>query len=120
MLRSYEIAVVLHPDLEIDIDSATNKIERLIKEAQGKINKKDNWGKRKLAYKIKGQEWGIYVFYQVSLEPDKLAQIESALRISEEVMRFLIVSLEKAKKFIVNKNQSKKSKPTKLKAKQNK
>ncbi len=93
-MRNYEIAVVLHPDLEIDIESATSKVEKIIEAAKGKITKKDNWGKRKLAYKIKKQDWGIYVFYQVQLEPANVAQIEAKLRITEEVMRYLIVSME--------------------------
>ncbi len=93
-MRNYEIAIVLHPDLEIDIESATSKVEKIIELAKGKITKKDNWGKRKLAYPIKKQDWGIYVFYQVQLDPFAVAQIENTLRITEEVMRYLIVSLE--------------------------
>jgi small subunit ribosomal protein S6 len=93
-MRNYEIAIVLHPDLEIDIESATSKVEKIIELAKGKIVKKDNWGKRKLAYKIKKQDWGIYVFYNVQLDPSAVAQIEGTLRITEEVMRYLIVSLE--------------------------
>lgn len=93
-MRNYEIAIVLHPDLEIDIESATSKVEKIIELAKGKISKKDNWGKRKLAYPIKKQDWGIYVFYQVQLDPSVVAQIENTLRITEEVMRYLIVSLE--------------------------
>lgn len=93
-MRQYEIAVVLHPDLEIDIEGATTKIEKIIANAGGKVTKKDNWGKRKLAYQIKKQDWGIYVFYQVSLDPSNVASIDSTLRITEEVMRYLIVSLE--------------------------
>ena len=93
-MRNYEIAIVLHPDLEIDIESATSKVEKIIELAKGKIVKKDNWGKRKLAYKIKKQDWGIYVFYNVQLDPSAVQQIESTLRITEEVMRYLIVSLE--------------------------
>ena len=93
-MRNYEIAIVLHPDLEIDIESATSKVEKIIELAKGKITKKDNWGKRKLAYPIKKQDWGIYVFYQVQLDPSAVAQIENTLRITEEVMRYLIVSLE--------------------------
>lgn len=93
-MRLYEIAVVLHPDLEIDLDSASAKIEKIIEAAKGKIVKKDNWGKRKLAYKINKQDWGIYIFYQVKLEPAAVAKIDNTLRITEEVMRYLVVSLD--------------------------
>lgn len=108
-MRNYEIAVVLHPDLEIDIESATQKVEKIIEGAKGKITKKDNWGKRKLAYKIKKQDWGIYVFYQVQLDPSAVNTIESTLRITEEVMRYLIVSLENTR--LVSKTNQQNSEP---------
>lgn len=93
-MRKYEIAVVLHPDLEIDLESTLEKIEAILTKNGGKITKKDNWGKRKLAYKINKQDWGIYVFYQIDTEPEQVTKINQTLRITEEVMRYLIVSLE--------------------------
>ncbi len=108
-MRNYEIAVVLHPDLEIDIESATSKVEKIIELAKGKVTKKDNWGKRKLAYPIKKQDWGIYVFYQVQLDPAAVAQIENTLRITEEVIRYLVVSLENTR--LVSKTNQQNSEP---------
>lgn len=96
-MRHYEVAVVLHPDLEMDQEGATNKIEAAITALGGKIDKKDNWGKRKLAYTIKKQDWGIYIFYQISLDPSKVQSLENTLRITDEVIRSLIVSLEDIK-----------------------
>lgn len=93
-MRHYEVAVVLHPDLEIDLENTTKKIEKIIESQSGKIEKKDNWGKRKLAYKIKKLDWGIYVFYDILIEPSKVRGINDKLRITEEVLRYLIVSLE--------------------------
>ncbi len=93
-MRNYEIAVVLHPDLEIDLESTTTKVEKIITDLGGKIDKKDNWGKRKLAYEIKKQTWGIYVIYEIEIDPSKVRAINDKLNITEEVMRFLIVSLE--------------------------
>ncbi len=108
-MRNYEIAIVLHPDLEIDIESATSKVEKIIDLAKGKVTKKDNWGKRKLAYPIKKQDWGIYVFYNVQLDPSAVAQIENTLRITEEVMRYLIVSLENTR--LVSKTNQQNTEP---------
>jgi small subunit ribosomal protein S6 len=93
-MRNYEIAVVLHPDLEIDLESTTTKVEKIITDLGGKIDKKDNWGKRKLAYEIKKQTWGIYVIYEIEIDPSKVRAINDKLNITEEVMRFLIASLE--------------------------
>lgn len=93
-MRHYEVALVLHPDLEIDLETVLKKLETIITDLGGKITKKDNWGKRKLAYKIKKQDWGIYVFYEVDLEPAHTRDLDARLRITEEVMRYLVVSLE--------------------------
>lgn len=93
-MRNYEIAVVLHPDLEIDLATTLDKVEGIITKNGGKITKKDNWGKRKLAYKIKKQDWGIYVFYNVEIDPAKINKINQTLRITEEVLRYLIVSID--------------------------
>lgn len=112
-MRQYEVAVVLHPDLEIDLERALTKIEAVITGLGGKINNKDNWGKRKLAYKIKKQDWGIYVFYQVSLDPSQVQQLDNTLRITEEVMRYLVVSLEDIKSINHAKADTKSSKADK-------
>lgn len=92
-MRQYEVAVVLHPDLEMDFERVSGKIEGLITGLGGKIDKKDNWGKRKLAYQIRKQDWGIYAFYQVSLDPSQVQPLDGVLRITDEVMRYLITSM---------------------------
>jgi small subunit ribosomal protein S6 len=93
-MRNYEVAVLLHPDLEINIEAATKKIEQIITTAGGKVVKKDSWGKRKLAYPIKHQEWGLYVFYGVEMPAESVAKINQKFRITEEIMRYLVISLE--------------------------
>lgn len=114
-MKLYEVAVVLHPDLEIDLDRATGKVEKIIESAKGKVVKKDNWGKRKLAYKIKKQDWGIYIFYQVQLDPSQVAKLDSSFRITSEIMRYLIINLEDVKKLKKTKTGDKTPK-TKAKA----
>jgi small subunit ribosomal protein S6 len=99
----------LHPDLEIDIENAVGKVESTITGIGGKIESKDNWGKRKLAYRIKKQDWGIYVFFQVEIDPKNVQQLDNALRISTEVIRYIVVSLEDVR--TVNKGSKKRNKP---------
>lgn len=89
-MNQYELAVLYHPDLEIDLEKATSKVEKLIADAKGKITKEDNWGKRKLAYKIKGQEHAVYVFYTLDLPADGIKKLNDGLNITSEVIRFLI------------------------------
>lgn len=86
----YEIAILYHPDLEIDLDKASNRVEKIFTDNGGKIAKVDNWGKRKLAYSIKKNEHAIYVFYSVEFPAANLQKVESTLNITDEVIRFLI------------------------------
>ena len=90
-MSTYEIAVLYHPDLEIDLEKAEAKVKGIFEANTGKVTATDNWGKRKLAYKIKGHEHAVYVFYTVDIEPTAVAKIESTLNITDEVIRFLIV-----------------------------
>jgi small subunit ribosomal protein S6 len=89
-MNQYEIAVLFDPGLEIDLDKATSKIESIITAGGGKIVNTDNWGKRKLAYPIKKQDFAIYVFYTAELPGESVAKINDTLNITDEVIRFLI------------------------------
>lgn len=90
-MNQYEIAVLYHPDLEVDLSKAEEKVTKIIAGNGGKIVKNDNWGKRKLAYTIKKQEYGVYVFYTVEIPGEGVKKVESTLNITDEVIRYLIV-----------------------------
>jgi ribosomal protein S6 len=80
-MNQYEVAVLYHPDLEVDLEKATSRVEKLFT---------DNGGKRKLAYAIKKCESAIYVIYSVDFPPENVRKVESTLNITDEVIRFLI------------------------------
>ncbi|HET7060427.1 MAG TPA: 30S ribosomal protein S6 [Candidatus Saccharimonadales bacterium] len=86
----YEIAVLYDPGLEVDLSKAEDRVKKIITDNGGKVTADDNWGKRKLAYKIKGNEHAIYVFYTVELPPEAVNKVESTLNITDEVIRFLL------------------------------
>lgn len=89
-MNQYELAVLYHPDLEVDLSKAEQKVTKLVTDNGGTVVTTDNWGKRKLAYTIKKQEHAVYVFYTVELPADKPAKIEAALNITDEVIRYLL------------------------------
>ena len=89
-MNQYEIAVLYHPDLEIDLGKASKRVEKIIADNGGKIVATDNWGKRKLAYPIKKNEHAVYVFYTVELPAGGVQKVETTLNITDEVIRFLI------------------------------
>lgn len=90
-MNEYELTVLYHPDLEMDIDKALAKVEKIIKSNDGKIVKADNWGKRKLAYPIRKEDHAVYVHYDVEFPGDKVGKIEGILNITDEVLRYLVV-----------------------------
>lgn len=89
-MNQYEIVVLYHPDLEVDLSKAEDKVKKIIADNGGEVAASDNWGKRKLAYNIKGNEHAVYVFYTVQVPPQGVMKIESNLNITDEVIRFLI------------------------------
>ncbi len=90
-MENYEIAVLYDPDLEIDLDKATAKVEKIFTDNGGKVANVDNWGKRKLAYPIKKQDHAVYVIYTLELPTPSVQKVENTLNITDEVIRFLIV-----------------------------
>ena len=89
-MNSYELAILYDPDLEIDLEKAASKVKAIVTDNGGKVTGEDNWGKRKLAYNINGQDHAVYVFYTAEIEGEKIQKIESTLNITDEVIRFLI------------------------------
>ncbi len=69
---------------------------RLIETAGGKSLKVDRWGKRRMAYPIKKRHDGVYVFIQAEMPPQAGATLERNLRLTEQVLRFLLTAQDQA------------------------
>ena len=89
-MAQYEIAVLYHPDLEVDLTKAEEKVTKLFADNGGKVVSTDNWGKKKLAYQIAKQDYAVYVFYTVEMPGEGVKKVEYTLNITDEVIRFLI------------------------------
>lgn len=93
-MREYELSVVLNSDLEANLDTVLEKVRGIVTDNGGKIVKEDNWGKKKLAYSINKQDFGIYVFMDVELPADAPLKISNVLNITDEVLRYLLVKID--------------------------
>jgi small subunit ribosomal protein S6 len=93
-MKEYELTVLIHPDLEADLDTPLNKVREIIKSAGGEIVSEDNWGKKKLAYRINKQDFAVYVYMDVKLPADAPLKISNTLNITDEVLRYLLVSVD--------------------------
>ena len=90
-MRQYELTVLFHPDLEMNLKPATDKVKKLIEDNGGKITKEVPEGKKRLAYSIQEQEFAVYHYYEVDLPAAAPAKINSVLNITDEILRYLLV-----------------------------
>lgn len=97
VMKNYELTVLVHPDLEMNLEPATTKVKDLIEKNGGKITKEVNDGKKRLAYPINAQDFAVYYYYEVELPAEAPAKIESTLNITDEVLRHLLVKVDERK-----------------------
>lgn len=108
-MKEYELTVLIHPDLEADLETPLNKVRDIIKNAGGTIVSEDNWGKKKLAYPIKREEFAVYVYMDVQLPADAPLKISNTFNITDEVLRYLLVTVdEKARKALAEQAEASK------------
>jgi len=106
-MKDYELTVLIHPDLETDLETPLGKVRDIVTKAGGKIIKEDNWGKKKLAYRIKKEDFAVYVYLEVQLPADAPLKISNTLNITDEVLRYLLVTVdEKGRKALEEANAS--------------
>ena len=92
VLRDYELVVILSPEIEEgNMDASIDRVQQSIRSHGGEIVESNNWGRRRLAYPIRRHLEGNYVVSQIKLDPAEVPGLESGLRISEEVLRHLIL-----------------------------
>jgi small subunit ribosomal protein S6 len=92
-MRKYELVVIISPQIvDEEVPEAIDRlVRRPVETRGGEIDDLNHWGRRKLAYPINKQLEGNYVVTQLRLEPGHTRELEQGLRISEDVMRHLLV-----------------------------
>jgi small subunit ribosomal protein S6 len=91
-LRDYEVLYIVRADIDDEkVQDAVKRVNTLIQRSGGTAERTNLWGKRKLAYEVKHQKEGAYVLQDFQLDPDRVPELEAGLKITEEVLRHLIV-----------------------------
>jgi small subunit ribosomal protein S6 len=107
MHQKYEVIYILDPNTSADDSQAiAAKIEQIVADSKGTLGKKEEWGKRRLAYLVKKQREGIYWFFQILVDAATIAEISRNLRLFEKVIKFMVVKDD----FSSRKSKSKKPK----------
>jgi small subunit ribosomal protein S6 len=93
-LRDYELLLIISPEVtDEELEGRVSRISQIITERGGQISATEPWGKRKLAYPIGHFMEGYYVLIKFSFEPALCRELEGSLRISEEILRHLLINL---------------------------
>ena len=91
-MNKYELALVLSAKIEDDARAALlERVKDLVTRVGGTITEVDEWGKRKLAYEIQKMSEGYYYFLRFDAESNVPGEIESRIRIMDNVLRYLCV-----------------------------
>ena len=94
-MNKYELVVVVNAVIEDDARAAViEKAKDLITRFGGTISGVDEWGKKRLAYEIQKMNDGFYYFIKFEAETIAIAEIESQMRIMDNVLRYLCVKVE--------------------------
>jgi small subunit ribosomal protein S6 len=94
-LQDYELVYIIDPDIAEDaLETKVNGISQFITSRDGVVSSVDKWGKKKLAYPLKHYLEGNYVLTKFKISPARCKELEANLKISEEVLRHLLVKVE--------------------------
>lgn len=94
-MRKYEVVFVLRADLDEEKNQAfIDKFKAIVENKGGEIVKLDKWGKRRLAYEVKDLREGFYVVMKMNATPEAAAELERVFKLTDEILRHMIVREE--------------------------
>ncbi len=94
-LHNYELVLIVSPEIMDEaLDTTMDNISQFITEKGGMISNVERWGKRRLAYPIGHFSEGNYGLTQFTLKPGLSKELEAKLRISEDILRHLLIRIE--------------------------
>ena len=87
-MRHYEVMVILDPDIEErSISPLIEGFMSVVREAKGKVEKIDTWGRRRLSYEINKKPEGIYSVIDLQAEPAVVKELDRQMNLNEQVLR---------------------------------
>jgi len=93
-MRIYEATYILDPDMEDEeLTQIQEKFSNMITKSGGEIVNVDNWGKRKLAYEVKGKTEGVYIVMRINADEITQNTLKRNFNISDKVLKSLIIRL---------------------------
>ena len=99
--RQYELVYLLPPDsTEQQVTDLHEQVDSVVSRMSGKIEKTDNWGRRKLAYEIGPHKEGVYVLEVINGSGELMKELDRRLKVLDQVIRHIIVRVDQEKKVV--------------------
>lgn len=96
-MRNYEVAYIADPDLDDEaLQALEERISERVRSLEGEVVEIDRWGRRRMAYEIDEKIEGFYTFVRARMTGSGPAQLEKDMLVNENVLRFMITSIEPA------------------------
>src|SRR5690349_16989858 len=109
MTRKYELVYVVSPDAtDAQVAELHTQVEQIAERLGGKIDKTDNWGRRRLAYEIGPHKEGTYVLETIDGGGELMKEIDRRLKVSDLIIRHLIVRIDE-EQTVVERTRSKRT-----------
>lgn len=92
-MRNYEGVFIINPDLTGDAAKGViTQVQEMVTKNGGRVDGLQEWGKRRLAYKIEKKQEGNYLVMNFQMDSKVTKKFEQALRLNDQVLRFLLVN----------------------------
>ena len=92
MKRDYELGFILNPEVnEEQTGAILARISQLVTNYDGQIVRVNQWGRRRMAYPIEHNRDGYYVFIDMILTPETVAELDRTLKVSEDILRHMVI-----------------------------
>jgi small subunit ribosomal protein S6 len=96
-VRTYELVFVAQPELDEDgLKALVESVQQVMIDSGGEIVKIEEMGRRRLAYPIRKHREGHYTLMHAKLERPAIMELERSLKLSEDVLRHLLVRLDES------------------------
>ena len=93
-MNKYESVIIINPSVDEEgVKSLVSKFTDLIN-TDGKVEKVDDLGKRKLAYEVTKQKEGYYQIFNFEANPELIKELERNYRITDEVIKFMTIKVD--------------------------
>ena len=91
----YETVIIIRQETSTQhVEALADTCEGIIKENGGSIKKRENWGLRSLAYKIKKNKKGHYILFNIDAPPTAVHELERLMRLNEHILRYLTLKID--------------------------